>query len=132
MTRLDNKYMIEMAESRGLFGSSNLNTARGKGTRGSRTKKQEAAPAPASKTRKKAKNVEVDEFVVALRSPLRLRLNRFRSRESAPRRSRRLFTRSLRSARRWNVQGAGRTTIRLPRFLKRVDGGRKPHVTSLI
>lgn len=55
---MDNKYMIEMAEARGLFGKNNAN--RSKATAKEKAKKQEKPSSPLeSKTRRKGKDIEV-------------------------------------------------------------------------
>lgn len=65
--RLDNKYMIQMAEVRGLFGSNSNTSGRTKGSRGSKSKKQEkrpASPVPV-KTKRKTKYIEVSFSIIS-------------------------------------------------------------------
>ncbi|KAF2905256.1 hypothetical protein ILUMI_00907 [Ignelater luminosus] len=71
--RLDNKYMIQMAEVRGLFGSNSNTSGRTKGSRGSKSKKQEkrpASPAPV-KTKRKTKYIEFDRIAAPTLASLR-------------------------------------------------------------
>ncbi|KAK5649894.1 hypothetical protein RI129_000923 [Pyrocoelia pectoralis] len=69
--KLDNKYMIQMAETRGLFGtSSTLDRSKG---RPLKTKKQEkrAASPPASKQRRKPKQIEIERIAAPTQASTR-------------------------------------------------------------
>ncbi|XP_044758073.1 uncharacterized protein LOC123316146 isoform X2 [Coccinella septempunctata] len=57
--KLDNKYMIQMAEQRGLFGSNTSNSSKQKGSKQSRKKQQNAKQEPKQKrTRRRLKDFE--------------------------------------------------------------------------
>ncbi|CAH1126392.1 unnamed protein product [Ceutorhynchus assimilis] len=59
--RLDDKYMIQMAENRGLFGSTTMqNTTKSKSTKASRKKQEKHDRKP--KSRKKLKETEIDRI----------------------------------------------------------------------
>nr|XP_022919919.1 uncharacterized protein LOC111428573 isoform X2 [Onthophagus taurus] len=60
VTNMDNKYMIEMAESRGLFGKANPDK---KTSKGAKTKKPvEAVSSPTNKPKKKVKQIEIERI----------------------------------------------------------------------
>lgn len=60
MLKLDNKYMIQMAEQRGLFGNNNSNASKQKGAKQSRKKQQSTKQEPKQKrTRRRLKDFEV-------------------------------------------------------------------------
>ncbi|KAB0801885.1 hypothetical protein PPYR_04071 [Photinus pyralis] len=70
--KLDNKYMIQMAETRGLFGTSSASLNRSKG-RSSKTKKPEkrAASPPVSKVKRKPKQIPIDRISAPTQASIR-------------------------------------------------------------
>ncbi|KAF5286026.1 hypothetical protein FQA39_LY16468 [Lamprigera yunnana] len=64
VTKLNDKYMIEMAETRGLFGNSSTTTTRTKGSRSSKAKKQEkrAASPPLTRNKRKPKQIQIERI----------------------------------------------------------------------
>lgn len=61
---MDNKYMIQMAEARGLFGSASQAMAK-KSAKNAKAKKQERPPSPTHKPKKKAKHIEVLKYLIS-------------------------------------------------------------------
>ncbi|KAK4883650.1 hypothetical protein RN001_006969 [Aquatica leii] len=69
VTNLDNKYMIEMAEVRGVFGSTS-STTRTKGSRTSKAKKQEKrlASPPLTKNKRKSRQLQIERIAAPTQS----------------------------------------------------------------
>ncbi|GJQ86998.1 hypothetical protein Trydic_g12581 [Trypoxylus dichotomus] len=61
VTNMDNKYMIQMAEERGLFGSTAQSTSK-RSVKTPKTKKTERLPSPTQKPKKIAKQIEVERI----------------------------------------------------------------------
>lgn len=70
MIRLDNKYMIQMAENRGLFGRTASSSSHLKGSRGSR-KKQNKPSTPPPKTKRRIKDAEIARIAAPTHTFLR-------------------------------------------------------------
>ncbi|RZC38122.1 methyltransferase NSUN7, partial [Asbolus verrucosus] len=68
--RLDNKYMIQMAENRGLFGRNSSSSTRTKGSKGPR-KKQDKPPTPPPKNRRRIKDTEMARIAAPTHTFLR-------------------------------------------------------------